>query len=102
MTAFELLGQHVQIGVADTKRLQLFHRRQHVVAAGARPAVTLARIVQLLCEAQSPGILAMAAVDDIAKRMHAFLRVVVEPDPAPGLAIDPSDLFAGAQVFDCL
>lgn len=60
----------------------------------------LSCIVQLLGEAEPPGVLAMPPVDDITKRVHAFLRVVVEPDPAPRLAIDPGYLFTGAQVFD--
>jgi len=51
MYSFELFGQHVQIGVSDTKGLQLFHPRQHVIAASTRPAVTLASVVQLLCKA---------------------------------------------------
>ena len=62
--------------------------------------MTLSGIVQLLCEAEPPGILAMASVDDITQRRHAFLRVVVEPDSAPCLPIDPGYLFTRAQVFD--
>ena len=86
--ALELFCQHLQIDVADTERLQFFHGRQHVVAASSGASVTLSRIVQSLSEAEPPGILPVAPVNHIAKRVHAFLRVVVEPNPAPGLAID--------------
>ena len=101
MAAFEVGGQCVQIGVADTEPLHLLHGGEHVVAAGARPAMTLSRIVQLFREAQPSGVLAMSPIDDITQRMHAFLRVVVEPNPPPSLTIDLGYLFAGAQVFDC-
>ena len=102
MAAFELRGQCLQIGVADTKPPHLLHGGEHVVAAGARPAMTLSRVVQLFREAQPSGVLAMSPIDDITERMYAFLRVVVEPNPSPSLAIDPGYLFAGAQVLDCL
>jgi hypothetical protein len=48
MAASELFSQNMQIHIADAERSQLFHRRQYVVAAGSRPAMTLPRIVQLL------------------------------------------------------
>src|ERR1044072_5539434 len=32
--------------------------------------------------------------------MHALLRIFIEPDPSPCLAVDERDLFAAAQVFD--
>ena len=101
MVAFELRGQCLQIGVADTKPLHLLHGGEHVVAAGARPAMTLSRVVQLFREAQPSSVLAMSPIDDITQRMHAFLRAVVEPNPPPSLTIDPGYLFAGAQVLDC-
>src|SRR5262245_3428163 len=34
--------------------------------------------------------------------MHALLRIIIEPDPAPGLTVNERDLLAAAQVFDCL
>jgi len=100
VTAFELFGQHAQIDIADSERSQFFHRRQDVVAASTRPAMTLSRIMQLLCETEPPGILAMPPIDDITKRVHAFLRIIVEPDPAPCFQVDAGYLFAGAQIFD--
>ena len=51
MPAFELLGQYVEGGVVNAESLQLFHRRKHVFTASARPAMTLAREMQLLREA---------------------------------------------------
>lgn len=101
MAAFELCGQCLQTGVADTEPLHLLHGGEHIVAAGARPAMTLSRVVQLFREAQPSSVLAMSPIDDITQRMRAFLRVVVEPNPPPSLTIDPSYLFAGAQVLDC-
>src|SRR5260221_7976210 len=100
MNAFKLLRQHMQIAIANSERAQFFHGRQHVVAAGSGAAVALACVVQLLREGQPSGVLAMASVDDITKRMNAFFRIVVEPDPPPSLAINPSDLFAAAQIVD--
>jgi len=101
VTAFELVSQYMQFDVTDSEPLQFFHRCEHVVAASPRPAMALARKVQLLGQAKTPGILPVAAIDDIAKRVYAFLRIVAEPNPAPGFAIDQCDLFAGTQVFDC-
>ena len=60
----------------------------------------LAGIMQLFGEAQLPGILAVTAVNHIAKSVHAFLGVVVEPDSAPRLAINPRDLLTSAQIFN--
>src|SRR4029077_3326497 len=102
MAAFELRGQGLQIGVADTKPLHLLHGGEHVVAAGGPPAMNPSRAVQFFREAQPSRVLAMSPIDDITQRMHAFLRVVVEPNPPPSLTIDPGYLFAGAQVLDCL
>ena len=64
--------------------------------------MALAAIMQLLGQAEPAGILLVAAIDHVAKRLHVLLRVVVEPDPAPGLAIDHGDLLARAQIVDGL
>ena len=100
MDSLQLFGKHLQFDIPDSERLQFFHRRQHVVAAGARTAMTLACIVQLLGELELPRVLAMAAIDHVTKRVHAFLRVIVKPDPAPSLAINPRDLLPRTEVFD--
>lgn len=34
--------------------------------------------------------------------MHALLRIIIEPDPAPRLTVDERDLFAAAQIFEGL
>lgn len=34
--------------------------------------------------------------------MHALLRIVIEPDPAPGLPIDERDLLAATQIVEGL
>jgi len=100
MTAFELFGQYAQIDIADSERSQFFHCCQDVVAASAGPAMTLSRVMQLFRETEPPGILAMPPIDDITERMHALLRIVVEPDPAPCFQIDAGYLFTGTQVLD--
>lgn len=100
MDTLELFRQDLQFGIANAQRLQFLYRRQYVVSARARAAVALAGIMQLLGEAQLAGILAMTAVNHIAKRVYAFLRVIVEPNPAPRLPINPRNLFARAQIFD--
>jgi len=100
MAAFELLDQQLQTRIADSERFEFFYRGDDVVPTGARPAVTLPHIVELLGKAKASGILTMTTVDDVAKGVHALLRVILEPDPAPGLAIDEGHLFAAAQVFD--
>ena len=65
MNALELLGQDLQILIANTQGLQLLRCRQHVVAACAGSAVTLTHKMQLLLQAQPSRILTMAAVDDV-------------------------------------
>jgi len=102
VSALQPLSQHLQLDVLDSESLQLFHRRQHIVAACARAAVSLAGIMQLVGETQPSGILAMAAIDDVTKRMQALLRIIVDPNPAPGLAIDAGDLLPASQVIDRL
>jgi len=96
------LRQNLQPGVLDSESLQLFHRREHIVAARPRATVSLPGMMQLLGEAQLTGILAMTAINHVAECMHALLRVIVNPDPAPGFAIDAGDLLAASQVFDGL
>jgi hypothetical protein len=100
MAALELLDQELQTGITDSERLEFFYGGDDVVATGARPAVALPYKVKLLGKAEAPGILAVTTINDIAKGVHALLRVVLEPDPAPRLAVDPSDLLAAAQVFN--
>ena len=34
--------------------------------------------------------------------MHALLRIIIEPDPAPRLTVDARDLLAAAQILDGL
>src|SRR5690348_11205724 len=62
--------------------------------------MTLSRVMQLLGDAQPSGVLAMPPVNDITEGMHAFLRIVVEPNATPGFTIDTGYLFASAQVFN--
>lgn len=94
MDALELFSQRLQSDISDFKLLEFFHRCQDVITTGTRAAVALPGIMQLLGEAELPSVLTMAAVDNIAKRVHAFLRIVVKPNPAPSLAIDAGDLLA--------
>ena len=65
MNAPELLGQDLQVLITDTQGLQLFRRREHIVAAGAGSAVTLTRKMQLLLQAQPSRVLTMSSVDDV-------------------------------------
>ena len=58
-------------------------------------------VVQLLGKAELPRVLAMAAVDNITKRVHALLRIAIKPDPAPGFSVNPGDLLASAEIFNC-
>lgn len=62
--------------------------------------MALTGMVELFVQAQSSRILTMSAVNDVTQGMHALLRVVIEPDPAPSLAVHEGDLFAGAQIID--
>src|SRR5664279_5226203 len=64
--------------------------------------MTLADIMELLGKGEAAGILLMAAVDHVAQRLLVLLGVVIEPDPAPGLAVDHGDLLARAQIIDRL
>ena len=74
----------MQFVVAKALALDLLDRVEHVVAVGAGAAVALPHEVQLPLQRQASGILRVAAVDHVAERLHALLRVVVEPDRAPG------------------
>lgn len=65
MNALEVLGQDLEILIANTQSLQLFHCRQHVVAACAGSAVTLTRKMKLLLQAQPSRVLTMSTVDDV-------------------------------------
>ncbi len=100
MRALEALGQQVQLLVAIALSLDFLDRRQHVIAVVARLPVALAHEMQLPLQRQPSGILPVAAVHHVAERVHALLRVVVEPDGARGLAIDQGDLLACPQVGD--
>ena len=51
MRAPQSFCQHLQPGVLDSERLQLFHRREHVVAAGPGATVALPGIMQLVGKA---------------------------------------------------
>ena len=102
MRALQPLSQPLQLDVFDSESLQFFHRRQHVVAARARATMSLPGKMQLISKAELAGVLAMAAIDDVTERAYALLRVIVDPNPAPGLAIDAGDLFPAPQVIDSL
>src|SRR3954452_12117514 len=56
--------------------------------------------MQLLGKAQASRILLVAAVDHVGERLHALVRLVVEPDRAPGFAIDHGHLLAPAQILN--
>src|SRR5215831_10833758 len=63
--------------------------------------MALSSIVQLLCETQPSGVLAVTPVNDIAECMNTFLRIVIEPNSTPRFAIDQGYLFTSAQVLNC-
>ena len=61
----ELRGQDLKIMIANTQGLQLFRRGEHIIAARAGSAVTLAGKMKLLLQAQPSRVLTMSAVDDV-------------------------------------
>ena len=65
MNAPALLGQDLEVLITNTQGLQLLGRREHIVAARAGSAVTLARKMKLLLQAQPSCVLTMSAVDDV-------------------------------------
>lgn len=65
MNALELLGEELQIQVANAQHLQFPGRREHVLTAGARPAMALACKMELFLQAQPSRVLTMSAVDDV-------------------------------------
>ena len=65
MNALEVLGQDLEILIANTQSLQLLRCCQHVVAACAGSAVTLTRKMELLLQAQPSRVLTMSTVDDV-------------------------------------
>ena len=64
--------------------------------------MALPAIMQLVGEAEAAGILPVAAIHHVTERGGALPRIVVEPDPPPGLDIDHGDLLARAQIIDGL
>ena len=77
----EPLGDEMQVGLAIAERFQRLHRFQHVVAIGARPAVTLPHVMHALGKRQPAGILHVAAVDDEAQRPDLPPRRLFQLDP---------------------
>lgn len=65
MNTPELRGEDLKILIANTQGLQLLRCREHIVAARAGSAVTLARKMKLLLQAQPSRVLTMSAVDDV-------------------------------------
>src|SRR3974377_285609 len=98
--ALEPFGQLAVCLVTIAMVVEFFNRGQHVIAAGSGAAVALPDIVQLLGDRESPGILPVAAVYHVAKSVHRLLRIVIEPDCAPRLAINQGDLLARPQIAD--
>ena len=82
---FEPRGDEMQVGLAIAERFQRLHRFHHVVAVGARPAVTLPHVMHALRKRQPAGILHVAAVDDEAERPDLLPRLLFELDPPHGL-----------------
>src|SRR5262245_65872850 len=96
--ALQPLSQHLQLDVLDSESLQLFHRRQHVVAARTRATMSLPGKMQLVSKAELAGVLAMAAIEEVTERVPALLRVIVDQNTAPGLAVDASDTLRVSEV----
>ncbi len=96
--ALEALREQVQLLVAEALAFDLLHRVEYVVAIDAGMAVPLSHEMQLPIQRQAAGILRVAAVDHVAERLHALLRVVVEPDGPRDFAIDHGGLLAFAQI----
>lgn len=102
MNASKVLGKALQFCIADSQHVEFFHGRKHVISARSGTAMALARVMQLVGQTEPSRILAMAPIDDVTKRVHALLRIVVKPNSAPRLAIDESDLLARAEIFNRL
>ena len=73
MAAFEPLGETMQVGVAESLRLELADRRQHVIAVGAGMTMTLPHEMELLLDVEPAGILRMTAIDHVDQRASAPL-----------------------------
>ena len=65
MDTLKLFGQDLEILVPNTQCPQLFGCREHIVAACAGSAVTLARKMELFVQTQPSRVLTMSAVDDV-------------------------------------
>ena len=65
MNALELLGQDLKVLIANPQGLQFLGCGEHIVAASAGPAVTLASKMELLRQAQPARVLTVSAVNDV-------------------------------------
>src|SRR5262249_5890457 len=75
-----------------------FHRREHIVAVGARLTMTLAHVMQLVVEIKPPGVLRMALIDNVDKRGDPTLRIAQQHHRSHDLSIDFGDLLTRAQI----
>src|SRR6185312_16239931 len=73
-------------------------RLDHVVAVVAGSAMGLPHHLELPVVRQPAGVLSMAAVDRIAKRFDAALRLAFQPDVPGQLTVHRGGLLAFAQI----
>src|SRR5580698_9906244 len=100
MSAFETVGDQVQIGLAIAQGFERADGFNDVVAIVAGAAVALPYIVYAFVNTEPAGILHMAAIDDVAERLHLPPRLVFKLDPPHRLQIDAGDLLTGPQIRD--
>src|ERR1043166_5186167 len=100
MHSVQPLGQQVQVTVATAERLEFLHGRKYVFPVLPRDAVALAHVVELLGELEPPGVLRMAAVDEVANSLYPAFRVREQAHRAHAFAVDHGALLASAQILE--
>jgi hypothetical protein len=102
--AFESFGEAMQQGIVATLRLYFGDSGEDIVPVCPGSAMTLAYQMDLALKIEAPGILGMAAINQIHQCGDLFaarpLRRRRQRDAAHGFEIDPRHLLAGAQIRD--
>ena len=94
----EPFGDGVQEGIVAALGLDFGDCGQNVISVRPGSAMTLTYEVDLALQIQAPGILGMAAINQVNKGSYVARRRCGERDAAHGFEVDGGDLFAFAQI----
>src|SRR5437763_10216923 len=92
------LREPVQLRLSIPELLQSGDCRNDIVAVGARLAMALPYVMQLLLQRQPSGVLRVAAVHNVAEPWDPLCGLTAEPDRPNDLPINGCYLLAIAQI----